>query len=308
MWSRIKSSLVSTDREFAYFKGLSFVGFVGTLIVAYFQYLSAYQDKVSTQSKEDLAAATSAFMETSDIFSTAITLQQIVFFDYKDAIQNNLDRDDNAMATKNARDAYKNYDGARTSLRQKIDVLARKMEIYIDWPSDLRHDPAKPAMLGADPMTLSELGAYQFDCDKYMPNFSTGFDDIPAPENLLKQASKPQPLRLDWYSAKHHLLALDYCFQTSHAALKIPRQWASNSSVDAAARARFITEDNLERAQNNLDQLVLRLNAFMSLAMQRIEEIRVRYRPNGFLCHIPMVREGIGLFSLRCSPIRTADR
>jgi len=307
MWSRIKSALVSTDREFSYFKGLSFVGFIGTLLVAYFQYLSAYQDKVSTRAKEDLAAATSAFVEASDTFSTAIILQQIIFFDYKDAILSNLERDDNALATKNAREIYKNYDSVRTSLRQKIDVLARKMEIYIDWPSDLSRDPAKSVTLGADPMSRPQLGAYDFDCDKYMPDFNAGFDDIPVPKNLLDNDPKLQPIRIDWYSAKHHLLTLEYCFQTSHAELKIPRQWASNSSIDADARIRFIDPDNLDRAQNNLDQQVLRLNAFMSLAMRRIEDIRVKYRPNGFLCHLPIVREVISLFSGRCTPIRTAE-
>ncbi len=309
IWSRFKKAIVKTDQEFSIFKGLSFVGFLSTLLVAYFQYLSAYQDKVSTQAKEDLTAATAAFTEASNAFSTAMTLQQILFYDYRYIISKGLDGDDKAMETKNAREIYSSYDSARTALRQNIDVLARKMEIYIDWPSDLNRDPAKDAMLGADPMSRPMLGAYNFDCDKYMPDFSAGNSgaDLPVPAKTLKENPKLQPLHLDWYSAKHHVLALHYCFETAHAALEIARAWASNSSVDAGTKTKFVERDSLKTVQNDLDQQVLRLNAFMTLAMRRLEDIRVKYRPTGFFCHVPVIREVIGAFGARCRPIRTAE-
>jgi hypothetical protein len=40
--------------------------------------------------------------------------------------------------------------------------------------------------------------------------------------------------------------------------------------------------------------------------MSQLERIRVKYRPVGFFCHVPLVRDAIGLFSKRCTPIRTA--
>lgn len=309
MWSRFKKALIKSDREFSVFKGLSFVGFLSTLLVAYFQYLSAYQDKVSTQAKEDLAAATAAFTEASNTFSTAMTLQQILFYDYRYVISRNLDGDDKALETKNARDIYSGYDSARTALRQNIDVLARKMEINIDWPSDLNRDPAKHTMLGADPISRPMLGAYNFDCDKFMPDFSAGNSsaDLPVPAKMLKENPKLQPLHLDWYSAKHHVLTLQYCFETAHAALEIAREWASNSSIDPSTKTKFIDRENLNTVQNDLDQQVLRLNAFMSLVMRRLEDIRVKYRPTGFFCHVPIVREAISVLSTRCLPIRTAE-
>lgn len=307
IWSRLKKTLIKTDKEFSFFKGLSLVGFLSTLLVGYFQYLSAYQDKVSTQAKEDLTAATEAFTEASNTLSTAMTLQQILFYDYRYMISKGLDGDDKALETKNAREIYNSYDSARTALRQNIDVLARKMEIYIDWPSDLSRDPAKPAVLGTDPMSRPELGAYNFDCDKFMPDFSAGHSsvDIPVPAKTLEEEPRLQPLRLDWYSAKHHILTLQYCFETTHAAIEIARQWASNSSIDASAKAKFT--ENINTVQNDLDQQVLRLNAFMSLVMRRLDDIRVRYRPTGFLCHVPIVREAISVLSRRCWPIRTAE-
>jgi hypothetical protein len=47
---------------------------------------------------------------------------------------------------------------------------------------------------------------------------------------------------------------------------------------------------------------VLRLNAFMSLAMYDIDKIRVKYRPNGYLCSVPILRSAFGN---RCTPVRT---
>lgn len=308
-WSRLRTALAKSDLEFSFLKGLSFVGFFSTLLVAYFQYLSAYQDKVSALAKEDLMAATAAFTDASNSFSTAMTLQQMLFYDYRYVFSKGQDSDEKALETKNAREIYTAYDSARTALRQNIDVLARKMEIYIDWPSDLNRNPATQIMLGEDPMSRPQLGAYNFDCDKFMPDFSAGRSsvDIPVPTYLLKDNPKQQPLHLDWYSAKHHVLTLQYCFETAHAALEIVRAWASNSSIDTSGKAKFIDKDNLNRVQNNLDQQVLRLNAFMTLAMQRLEDIRVKYRPTGFFCHVPIVREAISILSTRCSPIRTAE-
>lgn len=309
MWSRFNKLLAWSDKEFSFLKGLSLIGFLSTFLVAYFQYLSAYQDKVSTQAKEDLAAATAAFTEASNTFSTAMTLQQMLFYDYRYIISKGLEGDDKVLETRNARDIYNSYDSARTAMRQNIDVLARKMEIYIDWPSDLSRDPAKHTMIGADPMSRPMLGAYNFDCDKYMPDFAAGHSsvDLPVPAQTLQDNPKFQPLHLDWYSAKHHVLALQYCFETAHMALEIARAWASNSSIDANAKTRFTGNGHLETVQNALDLEVLRLNAFMSLAMRRLEDIRVKYRPTGFLCHVPIVRELITVLSARCSPIRTAD-
>src|SRR5262245_52828096 len=90
-------------------------------------------------------------------------------------------------------------------------------------------------------------------------------------------------------------------------AMQIARQWASNSSIDASAKAKFIEKESINTVWNNLDLQVLRLNAFMSLAMRRLENIRVRYRPTGFLCHVPIVREVVGLLRNRCRPIHTAE-
>src|ERR1700683_2316624 len=108
--------LLATETGFSFVKGLTFISFAGTLIAAYFQYLSAYQDKVQTQAKDDLAAATSAFVETSNALSTPMTLQGLLFYDFAQATKLKVDSDQNALPSKNAGDMYKPYDDAFSAL------------------------------------------------------------------------------------------------------------------------------------------------------------------------------------------------
>lgn len=133
--------MLATETGFSFVKGLTFISFAGTLIAAYFQYLSAYQDKVAAEAKDDLAAATSAFTETSTALSVPLSLQERLVFAFRDAVSEKVDTDDDAYVTKIARAAYAGYDDAYTALRENVDLLARKTEIYIDWASDFGHDP-----------------------------------------------------------------------------------------------------------------------------------------------------------------------
>jgi hypothetical protein len=57
------------------------------------------------------------------------------------------------------------------------------------------------------------------------------------------------------------------------------------------------------QVSTELDNLARRLNAFTSLALFQMERIRVKYRPVGFVCNVPILRD---IFSTRCLPIRTA--
>ena len=95
--------------------------------------------------------------------------------------------------------------------------------------------------------------------------------------------ASPDILTVDWYSAKHHVLAIETCFEIIHEAMTPVRQWASGSTVDPAARTKFINT-NFEIFSKRASNQVLRLNAFMSLAMYDIDKIRVKYRPNGYFC------------------------
>jgi len=314
-WQRFKSTVARTESELSFIKGLSIISIVGTLIAAYFQNLSAYQDKVTTQAKDDLTAATQAFTEASTVLSTATTLQGQLFYDFVRAHKSGALTDDKSLTSKTAAELYKPYENAVAALRQDTNLLGRKMEIYLDWPSDPHHDPATAA-IGNDPITTSLLGTVSFDCDDDMPSFAPGKTSITKSDNGAK-------LGVDWYSAKHHLFTIAYCFDvTQKTWMEIVRKWASQSTLDQADVDKFFapggatgrSPSTAQKLQLRLDHEVVRLNAFMSRAMNEIDQIRVRYRPNGFFCSVPVIGGAISFLSREigrtgrgwCTPIQTS--
>jgi len=306
---------LATESGFSFVKGLTFVSFAGTLIAAYFQYLSSYQDKVAAEAKDDLAAATSAFTETSTALSVPLSLQERLVFSFRDAVNEKVDTDDDAYVTKSARATYAGYDDAYTALRENVDLLARKMEIYIDWASDFGHDPNASDPSVADLITVALLSTSNFDCDKDLP-FANG-SSVPLNDKSGKPLNDKSgnQLHVDWYSAKHHVVTIGYCFDDTHKLVEPVRQWASKSQVNPVQKADLMNPQKIDLI-GRLNNQEARLNALMSLTMDAIDQIRLKYRPTGFLCHVPGVRESYDLFSrlfsrffnnLRaCTPILTA--
>jgi len=295
-WQCLKRLLI---RELNYFKGIGIAGLLGTLIIAYFQNISAYEDKVATQAKDDMAAAAQAFTEASTALSTALSLQQRLIGNFYDAVPNDIYKDDNAYPTKSARALYQDYMATYASFHQNYNLLAQKAEIYLDWPSDPTHDAAANTMPSVDPINMSTLGEFDFDCEKYMPSFQSGDTRVP-----LTDSHNGNKVAIDWNSAKHLVLTTQYCFEVTHQHLTAALQWASQSNIDPAQWTYLTNSDQVDlfktiRATNQ----VLRLNAFMSRAMSEIEEILVKYRPNGYVCSVPFARQ---LMGKRCTPVQTA--
>jgi hypothetical protein len=314
-------------------KGLSMVTVLSSLAVGYFQYLNAYQDKVGSQAKEDMAAATATFADISRVFSEVQALQQALYSDFTRAVRDRSDESDQALVTKNARAISERYEKAQIALRENIDVLMRKAEVYIDWASDTYRDPADKHNVDGDPLSRQVLRDYAFDCsDKYnFPAFGNvhaedddtpvkeiadgeycsiaekrGVDDRTRPKDaFIRICAGPNDKdakRIYWYSAKHHVLTMHYCFETAHNKLAAARQWASRSDRDAAKEREIVEREKEINAQ--LDDLAGRVSAFSSLALHQMERIRVKYRPVGFSCSVPLVRN---IPSLNCFPIRTAS-
>ncbi|HEX3501888.1 MAG TPA: hypothetical protein VHU22_00695 [Xanthobacteraceae bacterium] len=298
LWQRIKGIVGLAEGEFVFVRGLALVSLLGTLIGAYFQNLSAYQDKVSALAQQDMATATTAFTDTANTLSQAITLQDLLFYDFIHANKLNAGGDDNALTSKHARDLDKPYEETASSLHENVNLIARKMEIYVDWPSNRGRDPATDRSFGADPINMSVLGAVDFDCDEDMPKFDPN-------DHVVRKTKGGKSLDVDWYSAKHHVYTIAYCFEVTHKAwMETVRQWASQSSLQPDAVANFFSTHTADHLHDRLDGEIVRLNAFMSRAMNEIEAIRVKYRPNGFLCSVPGSREILGQ---KCMPVRTAE-
>ena len=288
LWSKVKTAIIRIEQDFAVLK-LSILSVMGTLIVAYFQDLSGYQDKVSAQAKEDMTAATDTFKQTATTLSTAITLQSLLFYDFFHGATLKAGDDKNALTSKNAQDLYKPYEDAAAGLHENVNLLARQVEIYLDWASDLSRDPATNTSFNIDPISTSLLGTVGFDCDDDMPKF--GKDD-----HTIDKPYGKKSLTVDWYSAKHNVLTIAYCFDVTHKTyMETVRQWASQSSLAKDQIAAFFSAGKDKNLQARLDSEVVRVNDFMSRAMNEIEGIRVKYRPTGFLLRFARGEPGDGL-------------
>lgn len=294
--------------KFAYLVGLPIVTVVGSLLASHYQYLSAYDDKVRAIGKEQIIAAEGTFTDVSAQLSKAITLQQLLYFNYRDAIKHRRDGDAQALETKNARAIFMQYDDLRTELRENIDLMARRVEITIDWASNVKRDAAHAGPFGGDPMSRIALGNYDFNCDtdSYMPSFKNPHVDVPPTKAMLSTNPNSPSLGIDWYSAKHQLLTLYFCFQATHSGIEVVRQWASSSALDEQKKKEFADDPN--KLGDRFDREAERLNSFNTLAARDIETIRVKFRPRKWYCQVPVVRQVIDHYSkTKCTPIRTAQ-
>jgi hypothetical protein len=113
-----------------------------------------------------MTSATQVFAEASTALSSAISLQQQLINYFYAAVPNGVYKDDGAYPTASARAMYKDYGDTYTSLHQNYNLLARKAEIYLDWPSDPTHDAATNTGPNVDPFNMSTLGEFDFNCEK----------------------------------------------------------------------------------------------------------------------------------------------
>ena len=298
-WQRIKPAI----------GGLTLLSALGTLIGAYFQNLSAYENKVAAQAQTDMTGATQTFAEASSALAAPLRLQWQLIKDYHTAVVAGTDAEANGETT-NARDIYKAYTKAYADLSQNYNLLARKAELYIDLASDLTRDPKLDGTPSSNEVDMSRLNTYGFDCEQNMPSFDRNAKDRNGKvENdskvVLIDKETKKTLTVDWYSAQHHVLAIETCFENTHEAMTPALQWGSGSPVDPAQRTNF-EQTTFGVFKGRASNQVLRLNAFMSLAMFDIDKIRIKYRPNGFICSIPGVSEALSLFG-KCTPVKTSS-
>ena len=270
-WQRVQA----WDSRLSIAKGLTAVTLLTSFLGGYFQYLNSYDDKVSTQAKADMTDATSAFVDISNSFAEAQMLQQLIYFDYADALADVSDSGSNAMITAAAQEVFPNYLKTRIALRLNSNVFARKAEIYMDWPSDRGRDPATADPLYQDPLTETLLENYDFDCSAAVnfPHYGTANADAQASaapnvcttgtaDDLKKSTvnlcavdpatRKINPARpaitIDWHSAKHHVLTMHYCFEMVHGEIETARIWASKNDVSDKRKTEFLTRQDRYRA------------------------------------------------------------
>jgi hypothetical protein len=322
-------------------KAVSVLTFAAGLLGGYFQYLNAYQNQVREQAKTDLAAATAEFVEISNAYAKAQTLQERIYSDFLESISDKSDAGSRRMLTGAGHGTFQRYIDAKVELQQNSDVFARKAQIYIDWPSNLGHNAANTKAMDGDPLTEALLDSYNFECDApanlphdvllksvkgtavHTPAGKTDDDDVCAAANAPKETivesgtlicaidgdgrvdHGKHSIAINWLSAKHHVLVMHHCFQVAHDQIAAARIWASDNDVSDRRRNEFMA--NADKYRTSLNDQATRLDTFMNLVMSELERINVKYRPGGPLCHVPLLREAVGVFSSRCTPLRTAD-
>ncbi|MGO4714025.1 hypothetical protein [Bradyrhizobium sp. 2TAF24] len=288
-WQDVINRLQRVEAPFKALGQLSGVAILlsvlGWLVSALIQYNSWTVEHRLKAAETDLEQVTKTFTETSDLLSRAITLQQMLVFNYVAALEADTDLDSRlGFLGAQAKAAYDDYTRARIELRQSIDVIARRAEIYIDWPSwPTTTSPVDKVL--QDPLTLSTIGAANIDCDTLIAPGQNVARWTMAP--LSSQPGAPQ---VDWRSAKHHLAVIYTCFDHLHRDIEPIRRWTAAVKADAPPptfddTTRAAMTKLTDRLRKRFDMQIDRLDKFMALSMTRIETIRVRNSPPGFICH-----------------------
>ena len=302
LWQRVKQLTGGAWTDFSFVANAAFIGALGTVVVSFLQYFAAYQDKVATLAKEDLAVATTALTDSLNAVSLPLTLQERLVFDYLAATDAKVKPDERAYAASSARGLVKNYYSGFDSLRQQIMPLAVKMQLYLDLPSDPNAGPGEILSRSVHSLTVPLLGYYNFDCDRDFAAFDGGGSVL----RLEDPASGPT-LDIDWYSARTQLLTLDYCIENTHAAMGQILPWAESGAPadqpQAAEPASTLTPAKHAFFMTRFRGQMRRFNGFVSLAIYDMQRFRVKYQPEGFLCSLPLLSGAIALVD-RCSPAR----
>lgn len=322
VWQRIQS----WDSRLSVTKGLTAVTLLTGFLGGYFQYLNSYEQKIGEQAKADMEMATKTFLEISDAFADVQMQQETMLREQFGSLKAQASPAFIPVDSKTL-EPLSDYWKARTSLRRNGAIFARKAEIYIDWPSDLGRDAAAEHSLDQDPLTATLLTKYNFDCDSEanLPQFkgaiyNGGDAGRPSEElcndptaNGLKSyvdlcARLPggaiDPLQkvvtINWWSAKHHVLVMHHCFEVLRGQPNTLQAPASGSDVPNDRKLETMKPQ--DSSEHRLQLQARRLDAFMTLTMAQLDRIRVRYRPTGFVCHIPVVRDAVSYFSNECLP------
>lgn len=306
----------------AYIIGLPTITLLGGAIVGYYQYVHAYQEKIGLRAENDVKMATATFTDVSTKFGEAQTLQRMLFADYASTLDEHASDSDKALAAKHAQAIFPTYEAAWVALLETGDLMARNAEIYIDWATDFNRRPEDPHYPNSDPLSRSLLEKYDFDCSDNFPSFvppehppekkaSTCWTDPnqffdPYASSYVRLCPRNQSetgpkhsVTIHWYSAKHQLLTMNYCFRNLHERLDKVRAWASQVDQGLSNKPTFQTERVL--IQHQIRRQAERLDAFMGLSLFQIEAIRLKYQPISFACNLPV----INWWSDSCTPLRT---
>jgi hypothetical protein len=261
------------DRPYRFATNLAFFGLLGTVLGAYFQYNSWRDEKTLARYQNELSTASSTFSEVAQALSSVMNLQQILFYGYKNALDyyGPVNEQTRSYLSDSAKRTYEKYFVARTELRQNIDILSGKAALFLDRP--IESDDQRVQMLMETKFVVSNRDRLEeegFKCTMHLPD-------------LVHRKVALKTMDIDWNSARQHIGTFYYCSDAIHYQMLFIRMWAQSGVVG--------NEDN-ENARKQIDAIDAnlklqtdRLNAFISISLEKIELLRLRGRPKGFLRH-----------------------
>jgi hypothetical protein len=247
------------------------VSVLGALFVSLWQYETGYHDKMAAIAQEDATAATNTLNGTLTTISNAILLQQRLVSDFYLTLKTNKLTQNASYETTEAQSIYKNYINAYADFSQNYSILPLKMTLYIDWPTDGTISlPSDKPPTNSDPVSMSSLGEFNFDCEGNMPTFT--------PNHTLVLTANDRSLTIDWNNAADQVVAIEYCFDVTHVETLALQQWASSGSIppqlmDYMTKNAFLFQSGRPVSQAS------RISALMRLAMLKIGLLRVQSLP-----------------------------
>jgi hypothetical protein len=272
--SSLRRALLLLDRPFQFAARLTSFGAVGVILASIIQYSAWRDEKNLARHHEELTNAISNYSEISGALSADMNLQQILYFTYKNALGYYGEVDDRKYKYlfTSAKSVSSEYANLRTKLREEIDVLTGKADLFIDRPTTKYSKRASAQASFIDPQVFSNRDLIRkngFDCTRHLPDAS--------PTTIAN-------IVINWQETRYHVWTLYFCLEERHSALLPMRIWASQEGpqADQGPKAPVDKMDGIEKA---FDLDTKRLDALILLASVKIEEIRLRSQEDGFFRH-----------------------
>jgi hypothetical protein len=277
--SGLAGLLLSLDRPFRFVANLTSLSLFSIIVAAVIQYSAWRDDKLLTRHKEELSSAVASFSEIAGFLSAAMNLQQILYFTYKDAHGPNDPQQLNYLLM-NAKSIWADYTVSRLTLRKSVDVLIGKSDLFIDRPGRPEAQRSVTNVAKTDNLLVFSnrdiLRSQGFRCYEHWSQ--------PKPINL-------KTLSIDWQQTRNHVGTFYYCLEELHKIIFDIRVWAHAAEVQRAGQpdekttAVQLSDAEMEQIEYGFDLQTRRLNDFIAVTTNKIEEMRLRTNDNGFLCH-----------------------
>lgn len=252
---------------------------VAALVSSYFQHSRWIVEQRLARTAADFQAASTTFATISSELARVNTLQEILFFTYRDAVTKPNAANAEFLAAR-GKELFAQYEKGRVELRAKMDSYIFDARRHLDWPSAGK----PPALLAEKGVNRDPLGygllkqsaaRGEFDCirEKSMPQASKGQAFITSPFTGFS---------VDWNSSTHHLVVFGYCFRVLNELIEPARIWAAGLDGNGKPPAPM-TSEQIASITTQLDNQLHRLNGFSALGITQVERSRAASEPSGFL-------------------------